>query len=312
MPLMTIGFLAGMMVRALVSAERIFEVLDTPSELTDAPNARVLGSVAGRVQFRDVYFRYAGQSTDVLKGVSFLASPGQTIAIMGKTGSGKSSIINLLPRFYDVSSGSVTIDGEDVRAVTLASLRSQIGIVLQEAILFSGTIASNIAYGRPEASQAEIEQAARAAAAHDFIVELPDGYESRVGERGVGLSGGQRQRVAIARALLMDPRILILDDSTSAVDAETEERILEALRLLMQDRTSFVIAQRISTVREADQVLVLEGGHIVDRGTHEELVAHSSIYADIIASQFNRDAAREQAVLRQQSSPTHVLQERVP
>ncbi|MCY3659997.1 MAG: ABC transporter ATP-binding protein [Caldilineaceae bacterium] len=312
MPLMTIGFLAGMMVRALVSAERIFEVLDTPSELTDAPNARVLGSVAGRVQFRDVYFRYAGQSTDVLKGVSFLASPGQTIAIMGKTGSGKSSIINLLPRFYDVSSGSVTIDGEDVRAVTLASLRSQIGIVLQEAILFSGTIASNIAYGRPEASQAEIEQAARAAAAHDFIVELPDGYESRVGERGVGLSGGQRQRVAIARALLMDPRILILDDSTSAVDAETEERILEALRLLMQDRTSFVIAQRISTVREADQVLVLEGGHIVDRGTHEELVAHSSIYADIIASQFNRDAAREQAVLRRQSSPTHVLQERVP
>ena len=308
MPLMTIGFLAGMMVRALVSAERIFEVLDTPSELTDAPNARVLGSVAGRVQFRDVYFRYAGQTTDVLKGVSFLASPGQTIAIMGKTGSGKSSIINLLPRFYDVSSGSVTIDGEDVRAVTLASLRSQIGIVLQEAILFSGTIASNIAYGRPKASQAEIEQAARAAAAHDFIAELPDGYESRVGERGVGLSGGQRQRVAIARALLMDPRILILDDSTSAVDAETEERILEALRLLMQDRTSFVIAQRISTVREADQVLVLEGGRIVDRGTHEELVTHSSIYADIIASQFNRDAAREQAVLRQRSSVPKALE----
>ena len=309
MPLMTIGFLAGMMVRALVSAERIFEVLDTPSELTDAPDARVLGAVAGRVQFRDVYFRYAGQTTDVLKGVNLLALPGQTIAIMGKTGSGKSSIINLLPRFYDVSSGSVTIDGEDVRAATLASLRSQIGIVLQEAILFSGTIASNIAYGRPEASQTEIEQAARAAAAHDFIMELTDGYESRVGERGVGLSGGQRQRVAIARALLMDPRILILDDSTSAVDAETEERILEALRLLMRDRTAFVIAQRISTVREADQVLVLEGGRIVDRGTHEELVAHSSIYADIIASQFNKDAVQEQAALRRRPAPAKALQE---
>ena len=285
-PLMTIGFLSGMMVRALVSAERIFEVLDTPSELTDAPNARPLGPVEGRVQFRDVFFRYAGQSTDVLQGVDFLATPGQTIAIMGRTGSGKSSIINLLPRFYDVTAGSVTIDGMDVRDVTLSSLRSQIGIVLQEAILFSGTIASNIAYGRPEASQAEIEEAARAAAAHDFIVESPNGYESHVGERGVGHSGGQRQRIAIARALLMDPRILILDDSTSAVDAETEERILEALKLLMRDRTSFVIAQRISTVREADQVLVLEKGQIADRGTHAELIQTSAIYADIIASQF--------------------------
>ncbi len=285
-PLMTIGFLSGMMVRALVSAERIFEVLDTPSELTDAPNARPLDTVEGRVQFRDVFFRYAGQSTDVLQGVDFLATPGQTIAIMGRTGSGKSSIINLLPRFYDVTAGSVTIDGMDVRDVTLSSLRSQIGIVLQEAILFSGTIASNIAYGRPEASQAEIEEAAQAAAAHDFIVESPNGYESHVGERGVGHSGGQRQRIAIARALLMDPRILILDDSTSAVDAETEERILEALKLLMRDRTSFVIAQRISTVREADQVLVLEKGQIADRGTHAELIQTSAIYADIIASQF--------------------------
>ena len=285
-PLMTIGYLSGMMVRALVSSERIFEVLDTPSELTDAPHARPLGTVEGRVQFRDVVFRYAGQSSDVLKGINFLAAPGQTIAIMGRTGSGKSSIINLLPRFYDVTSGSVTIDGADVRDVTLRSLRSQIGIVLQEAILFSGTIASNIAYGRPEATQAEIEEAARAAAAHEFISQSPHGYETRVGERGVGHSGGQRQRIAIARALLMDPRILILDDSTSAVDAETEERILGALKLLMRDRTSFVIAQRISTVREADQVLVLEQGQISDRGTHAELMLSSAIYADIIASQF--------------------------
>ena len=286
-PLMTIGFLSGMMVRALVSSERIFEVLDTPSELTDAPHARPLGTVEGRVQFQDVFFRYAGQSTDVLRGVNFLATPGQTIAIMGRTGSGgKSSIINLLPRFYDVTGGSVTIDGLDVRDVTLNSLRSQIGIVLQEAILFSGTIASNIAYGRPEATREEIEEAARAAAAHEFISASPHGYESRVGERGVGHSGGQRQRIAIARALLMDPRILILDDSTSAVDAETEERILEALKLLMRGRTSFVIAQRISTVREADQVLVLEQGQIADRGTHAELIQTSAIYADIIASQF--------------------------
>ena len=199
-----------------------------------------------------------------------------------------------------------------MRNVTLESLRAQIGIVLQEAILFSGTVASNIAYGRPDASQLEIENAAKAAAAHDFISELPDGYQSRVGERGVGLSGGQRQRIAIARALLMDPQILILDDSTSAVDAETEERILEALQLLMQDRTAFVIAQRISTVREADQVLVLEEGRIVDQGTHEELVAASSIYADIIASQFNKDLAQERELMLQTPVPPRFKESEVP
>lgn len=292
MPLMTIGFLSGMMVRAIVSGERIFEVLDTSSDLEDAEDAQDMGLVFGRVQFKDVYFRYAGQETDVLRGVNFTARPGETIAIMGRTGSGKSSIINLLPRFYDVTGGSVTVDGKDVRDVTLSSLRSQIGIVLQEAVLFSGSIRENIAYGRPEASLAAVIEAARAAAAHDFIMDLPAEYDTEVGERGIGLSGGQRQRIAIARALLMDPRILILDDSTSAVDAETEQTILKALNELMQGRTAFVIAQRISTVREADQVMVLEHGRIVDMGTHQELVRHSAVYAEIIQSQF-KDGAME-------------------
>ncbi len=288
-PLMTIGFLSGMMVRALVSAERIFEVLDTPSELHDASDALPLDTVVGRVHFQDVYFRYAGQEEDVLKGITFTARPGQTIAIMGRTGSGKSSIINLLPRFYDVTGGRVTIDGRDVRQVTLDSLRSQIGIVLQEAILFTGTIRENIAYGRPTAALEAIQAAAQAAAAHDFIMELPAAYETPVGERGVGLSGGQRQRIAIARALLLDPRILILDDSTSAVDAETEHHILEALKALMQGRTAFVIAQRIATVREADQVLLLEHGRIADMGTHAELMRDSALYAEIVHSQFKTE-----------------------
>ncbi len=288
-PLMTIGFLSGMMIRALVSAERIFEVLDTPSELHDAPDAQPLGIVMGRVHFQDVFFRYAGQEEDVLKGISFTALPGQTIAIMGRTGSGKSSIINLLPRFYDVTGGKVTVDGKDVRQVTLDSLRSQIGIVLQEAILFTGTIRENIAYGQPEATMEVIQEAAKAAAAHEFIIELPEAYNTRVGERGVGLSGGQRQRIAIARALLLDPRILILDDSTSAVDAETEHHILEALKALMQGRTAFVIAQRIATVREANQVLLLEHGQIADIGTHEELIRDSALYAEIVQSQFKSE-----------------------
>ncbi len=290
-PLMTVGFLSGMMIRALVSAERIFEVLDTPSELHDAPDAQPLGIVVGRVTFQEVFFRYAGQEDDVLKGISFTARPGQSIAIMGRTGSGKSSIINLLPRFYDVTGGRVTIDGKDVRQVTLDSLRSQIGIVLQEAILFTGTIRENIAYGRPEATMEAIQEAAAAAAAHDFIMELPEAYATRVGERGVGLSGGQRQRIAIARALLLDPRILILDDSTSAVDAETEHHILEALKALMQGRTAFVIAQRIATVREADQVLLLEHGRIADMGTHDELMRDSALYAEIVQSQFKPETS---------------------
>lgn len=232
------------------------------------------------------------QSTDfpisddwVLKDVSFVAEPGQMVALLGATGSGKSTIINLVPRFYDVTRGRVTIDGVDVCDVTLDSLRSQIGIVLQETTLFSGTIRENIAYGRPDATMEEIVAAAQAAEAHDFIMEFAGGYDTEVGERGVTLSGGQKQRIAIARALLLDPRILIMDDSTSSVDVETEYRIQRALDKLMVGRTSFVIAQRISTVRDADEILVLDGGRIAARGTHEELMADSPIYAEIYSSQ---------------------------
>jgi ATP-binding cassette subfamily B protein len=232
----------------------------------------------------------------ILKGVSFTAKPGMTVAIMGVTGSGKSTIINLIPRFYDVSSGRVLVDGHDVRDVTLESLRSQIGIVLQDTTLFSGSIRENVAYGRPDASEQDILAAAQAAQAHDFVMGFPDGYDTVIGERGVTLSGGQRQRIAIARAILRDPRILILDDSTSAVDAETEYQIQQALDRLMAGRTSFVIAQRISTVRSASLILLLDKGRIAAMGTHEELLAESPLYGEIIDSQFGGDRVPEPAL----------------
>jgi ATP-binding cassette subfamily B protein len=225
--------------------------------------------------------------------VNLTAEPGQTVALLGATGSGKTTIINLIPRFYDVSEGQILIDGQDVRDVTLESLRKQIGIVLQETTLFSGTIRENIAFGRPNASDDEIVEAAKAAAAHDFIIAFPEGYDTPVGERGSTLSGGQKQRVAIARALLLNPRILILDDSTSSVDLNTEYLIQKALDTLMEGRTSFVIAQRISTVLNADQILVLDQGQIVARGIHEELMEDSPIYADIYHSQLAEDALPE-------------------
>jgi ATP-binding cassette subfamily B protein len=221
----------------------------------------------------------------VLKNVTFEAKPGETIALLGATGSGKTSIINLLPRFYDPTEGRITIDGHELRDVTLDSLRSQIGIVLQETTLFSGTIAENIAFGKPEATLDEIQAAAKAAAAHDFIMSFPEGYSTHVGERGTTLSGGQKQRVAIARALLLDPRILILDDSTSSVDVATESHIQEALETLMKGRTSFVIAQRISTVINADKILVLEKGEVVAQGKHAQLMEEEPIYAEIYNSQ---------------------------
>ncbi|MFN8570392.1 MAG: ATP-binding cassette domain-containing protein, partial [Kouleothrix sp.] len=277
--------------RASVSAERIFEVLDTPNEVADRPGAQPLPPAQGRVAFEHVSFRYAGGESKVLDDVSFVAEPGQTIAIMGMTGSGKSTIINLIPRFYDTSAGRVTIDGHDVRDLTLASLRDQIGIVLQDTTLFSGSIRDNIAYGHPEAPDDAVEAAARAAQAHEFITEFPDGYATIVGERGIGLSGGQKQRIAIARALLRDPRILILDDSTSAVDAETEYQIQQALDRLMQGRTSFVIAQRISTVRNASLIVLLDGGTIAAQGTHDELLQTSALYGEIIDSQFGGEQA---------------------
>jgi ATP-binding cassette subfamily B protein len=289
-PMFMLGMIMAMISQAGASAERIFEILDAQSEVVEKPGAADLPPMRGRVAFEGVSFRYFSGGEPVLKDVSFEAEPGQVVALLGATGSGKSTIINLIPRFYDVTGGRVTVDGYDVRDVTLESLRKQIGIVLQETTLFAGTIRENIAFGRPEASLEEIVAVAKAAEAHDFVVSFPDGYETLVGERGVTLSGGQKQRIAIARALLLNPRILILDDATSSVDYETEYRIQQALERLMEGRTSFVIAQRIATVLNADQILVLERGEIVARGTHEELMVESSMYAEIYCSQLQGDA----------------------
>ena len=284
-PMMMLGMIMTLISQAGASAERVFEILDARSEVVEKPDAIELPSIQGRVAFEHVSFRYFSGGEAVLKDVSFVAEPGQRVALLGATGSGKSTIINLIPRFYDVTEGRVTIDGYDVRDVTLDSLRRQIGVVLQETTLFAGTIRENIAFGWPEAPLEEIIAAAKAAEAHDFIMGFPQGYDTPVGERGVTLSGGQKQRIAIARALLLNPRILILDDATSSVDYETEHRIQQALERLMEGRTSFVIAQRIATVLNADQIVVLERGEIVARGMHEELLRESPIYAEIYYSQ---------------------------
>ena len=272
------------MQRASASAKRVFELLDWKSAIIEKQDAISLPVLTGRVCFEGVSFGYENDQP-VLRGINVEVQPGQVVAIVGSTGSGKSTLVHLVPRFYDVTDGRVTIDGYDVRDVTLESLRRQIGMVLQENFLFSASIMENIAYGRPSASRAEVEAAARAAAAHEFIIQLPQGYDTVVGERGVGLSGGQRQRVAIARALLADPRILILDDSTSSVDLETEREIQEALEHLMNGRTTFIIAQRLSTVQQADKILVLDGGTIVQEGTHEQLVQEGGTYREILQSQ---------------------------
>ncbi len=292
-PMRRIGFTATMIGESQASAERVFEVLDAKSDVADAPDATDLGDIEGRVDFDDVSFAYQGTS-DVLHDLSFTVKPGSVVALLGPTGSGKSTVTNLIPRFYDATEGAIRIDGADIRSVTLHSLRRQIGIVLQETTLFATTVRQNIAFGRPDASLEEIQAAARAAAAHDFIMEMPDGYDTAVGERGTTLSGGQRQRVAIARALLLDPRILILDDATSSVDTDTEQQIQDALARLMKGRTSFVIAQRVSTVRNADQILVIDQGRLVAAGRHEDLIQESGIYADIYHRQL-RPEGRPQA-----------------
>jgi ATP-binding cassette subfamily B protein len=289
-PLGQLGFIISLMSQASASAHRIFEILDTKNEVENKPGAIDMPQIKGEVTFENVSFRYFEAGEAVLDNVSFEAKPGQTIALLGATGSGKTTIINLIPRFYDASEGCVLIDGHDVRDVTIESLRENIGIVLQETTLFTGTIRDNIAFGRPEATDEEVIAAAKAAAAHEFIKEFPKGYDTPVGERGSTLSGGQKQRVAIARALLLNPRILILDDSTSSVDLATEYRIQKALDRLMEGRTSFVIAQRISTVLNADQILVMDRGRIVARGTHEELLETSEIYSEIYSSQLLDDA----------------------
>lgn len=290
LPLGQLGFIITLLAQAAASADRIFEILDTKNEVENKPGAAELREVNGRVEFENVTFRYFSGGQPVLQKVNLTAEPGQTVALLGATGSGKTSIINLIPRFYDASEGRVLIDGHDVREVTIESLRRHIGIVLQETTLFSGTIRENIAFGRPEATDEDVVAAAKAAAAHDFVTSFPNGYDTLVGERGSTLSGGQKQRIAIARALLLDPHILILDDSTSSVDLNTEYQIQQALDRLMEGRTSFVIAQRISTVINADQILVLDKGRVVANGVHEELMEDSPIYAEIYYSQLEEDA----------------------
>jgi ATP-binding cassette, subfamily B, multidrug efflux pump len=282
------GWLITMGARASAGAERIFEILDTPVAVADRPGAIALPPLVGRVEFQDVSCSYY-PGRPVLQHVSFRAEPGQTIALVGTTGSGKTSIANLIPRFYDVDGGRVLIDGHDLRDVQLQSLRQQIGMVMQETMLFANTVRANIAFGRPEATDAEIRAAARAARADEFIDRLPNGYDTGVEERGVSLSGGQKQRIAIARALLMDPRILILDEFTSSVDVATERLIRQALRELMRGRTTFVIAHRVSTVRAADQILVMEDGRLVAHGTHEQLLRTSPHYRDTYALQLQGD-----------------------
>ena len=286
MALMMVSMLTMRFSRAEASAVRVNEVLASQPEVQVRPNPQRNFSPKGAVSFDRVSFSYNRDGGDpVLKEVSFVAQPGETVALLGATGAGKSSLISLIPRFYDVSSGRVTIDGVDVRDIDEVALRRQIGVALQESVLFTGSIRDNIRYGRPDASDDEVIAAAQAAQAHDFILDFPDGYQTQVGQRGVNLSGGQKQRIAIARALLTQPTLLILDDSTSAVDVETEAKIQQALATLRKRRTSFIVAQRISTVLAADKILVLDDGRIVAEGRHDELIKSSPIYREIYQSQ---------------------------
>jgi ATP-binding cassette, subfamily B, multidrug efflux pump len=288
--IMMIGMIMMNISRAKVSTDRVREVLDTHSDLIDYKGAESHVITSGEVMFDHVSFGYSDLSEEtVLKDITFLAGAGQTVAVLGATGSGKSTLVSLIPRLYDVTAGRVLIDGKDIRNMSLEHLRTQMGVVLQQTILFSGTIRENIRYGMPNATQEDVEKAAKAACAHDFIMSMPDGYDTILGQRGVNLSGGQKQRISIARALLIRPFILILDDSTSAVDLGTESRIQRAIKELMEESTSFLIAERISSVLEADKILVLDEGKIVAEGTHQELMRQSEVYQEIYRSQLGKE-----------------------
>ena len=280
MPLRALGMWIGQAQRATASGERIFQVIDEPEEIQDAPDARALAPGPGRVTFTHATFGYDSERP-VLHDIDLELAPGKVVALIGHTGSGKTTLASLVPRFYDVQTGSVSVDGQDVRSITLASLRREIGVIAQDPFLFSATVRENIAFGRPEATDDEVQRAAELAQAHEFIVALPDGYDTVIGERGITLSGGQRQRVAIARALLVDPRILILDDATASVDATTESKIRDGLREAMRGRTTIIIAHRLSTIALADEIVVLEDGRIVARGRHDDLATTNEVYREI-------------------------------
>ncbi len=283
-PLFMLGFGAQQIARASAGAERIFEILDAKIDVAEVDDAIVLPEVQGRITFEDVTLQYPGDARDILKGLTFSIETKTTVAVVGSTGSGKTSLVNLIPRYYDPSEGVVAIDGHDVRTLKLDFLRRHIAMVMQDPVLFSGTVSENISYGRPEATQDQIEAVARMAQAHGFISALSKGYMTHIGERGVTLSGGQRQRISIARALLVDPKILIMDDSTSALDSRTESALIEDLDDLMRTRTTIIIGQRPSALARADKVLLIEDGRIADEGTHQELLERNCTYAEILAT----------------------------
>ena len=290
-PIKRLTRVIGNIQKALAAAQRVFMIIDMPEEIAESRDAKQLPEVSGKVEFQNVSFAYDDKG-NVITDLSFSVKPGEVIAIVGPSGAGKSTIANLLPRFYDVNKGDIKIDGHSVREVTLDSLREQVGIVPQETMLFNGSVYNNILYGRLDATKEEIEAAAKAANAHDFIMQLTDGYETKLGDRGVNLSGGQRQRIAMARSILKNPRILILDEATSALDTESERVVQEALDRLMVGRTSFVIAHRLSTVKNADKILVLEKGNLVESGTHDELLALDGLYAHLYKIQYRNKEAK--------------------